>query len=94
MINKIFSIFLGPRRIVQIGEKTVDYNDNFRLYICSKNPLLQLDQTSKASVALICFSITQTGLASQVCFQLFFERSQFFCKELAELTYQCIRTSW
>ncbi|EJD73854.1 cytoplasmic dynein 2 heavy chain 1, variant [Loa loa] len=56
----------GPRRIVQIGEKAIDYNDNFRLYICSRNNLLRLDQTSKAAVALICFSITQTGLASQM----------------------------
>uniref|UniRef100_A0A158Q7Q4 Cytoplasmic dynein 2 heavy chain 1 n=1 Tax=Elaeophora elaphi TaxID=1147741 RepID=A0A158Q7Q4_9BILA len=65
LLRKEFSS-QGPRHIVQIGEKAVDYNDNFRLYICSKNNLLPLDQTSKASVALICFSITQTGLASQM----------------------------
>ncbi|MCP9266202.1 DYHC2 [Dirofilaria immitis] len=55
-----------PRNVVQIGEKTVDYNDSFRLYICSKNNSLRLDQTAKATIALICFSITQTGLASQM----------------------------
>ncbi|VDK75265.1 unnamed protein product, partial [Onchocerca ochengi] len=65
LLRKDFSS-QGPRNIVQIGEKAVDYNDNFRLYICSKNNLLQLDQTTKAAVALICFSITQTGLASQM----------------------------
>ncbi|KAM3726645.1 Cytoplasmic dynein 2 heavy chain [Dirofilaria immitis] len=65
LLRKDFSS-QGPRNVVQIGEKTVDYNDSFRLYICSKNNSLRLDQTAKATIALICFSITQTGLASQM----------------------------
>lgn len=60
--------FAGPRRVIQIGEKTVDYNNDFRLYLCSKNNQMKLDQTVKAAITEICFSITQTGLASQVPF--------------------------
>lgn len=56
----------GPRQLVQIGEKAVDYNNDFRLYLCSKNNSLQLDQTSKAAVVDIRFSITRMGLASQM----------------------------
>uniref|UniRef100_A0A915PL62 Cytoplasmic dynein 2 heavy chain 1 n=1 Tax=Setaria digitata TaxID=48799 RepID=A0A915PL62_9BILA len=68
LVNLLRKDFLsqGPRHIVQIGDKAIDYNDNFRLYICSKNNSLHLEQTFKAAVTLICFSITQTGLASQM----------------------------
>ncbi len=28
----------GPRWVVQIGEKTVDYNEEFKLYLVTRNP--------------------------------------------------------
>ena len=28
----------GPRFIVNVGDKTVDYNENFRLYLVTRNP--------------------------------------------------------
>ncbi|VDN21127.1 unnamed protein product [Gongylonema pulchrum] len=56
----------GPRQIIQIGEKSIDYNSDFRLYLCSRNSQMEVDETVKAAVAKICFSVTQTGLASQI----------------------------
>jgi dynein heavy chain 2 len=28
----------GPRFVVQIGDKAIDYNETFRLYLVTRNP--------------------------------------------------------
>ena len=40
----------GPRRIVQIGDKQVDYSDAFRLVLCTRNEQIRLPEHISAVV--------------------------------------------
>uniref|UniRef100_A0A158PNV8 Cytoplasmic dynein 2 heavy chain 1 (inferred by orthology to a C. elegans protein) n=1 Tax=Anisakis simplex TaxID=6269 RepID=A0A158PNV8_ANISI len=56
----------GPRQVAQIGDKTIDYNAEFRIYFCTKNTQMALSRSMKAAFAEINFSITRSGLSSQM----------------------------
>lgn len=51
---------------MQLGEKSVDLNENFRMYLCSKNEQIQLPGFIRSAVAEANFSTTRAGLASQL----------------------------
>jgi dynein heavy chain 2 len=56
----------GPRYVVQIGDKSVDYNDNFQLFMCTQNADIQLAPDLKAIITEVNFTTTRDGLTSQV----------------------------
>ncbi|KAL3101915.1 hypothetical protein niasHS_003324 [Heterodera schachtii] len=56
---------IGARLAIQLGEKQVDFNDQFRLFLCSRNEHCHLASHVSAVVSEINFSITRSGLASQ-----------------------------
>ncbi|GBG84147.1 hypothetical protein CBR_g38121 [Chara braunii] len=56
----------GPRWTVQIGEKIVDYNDNFRLYLVTRDPTPDIPPSASALVVRTDFTITRSGLEGQL----------------------------
>jgi dynein heavy chain 2 len=32
----------GPRQVVQIGEKAVDYNPNFKMFLCTRDQFVDI----------------------------------------------------
>ena len=56
----------GPRFVVQLGEKMVDYNENFKLYLSTRNPLPEIPPDVASIVTKVNFSITRSGLSSQL----------------------------
>ena len=56
----------GPRFAVHIGEKIVDYSEDFKLFMTTRNPYLELSPDTMAVVAAVNFTTTKAGLISQV----------------------------
>jgi len=57
---------VGPRKMVQVGDKSVDYNDSFRLFLVTRNPLPDLPSDARALVNEVNFSVTRSGLEGQL----------------------------
>jgi dynein heavy chain 2, cytosolic len=56
----------GPRYVVQIGDKIVDYNSDFRLYITTRNTSLSLPPDALAITSVVNFTTTRAGLTGQL----------------------------
>lgn len=56
----------GPRRTVVVGEKNVDYNENFRLYLVTRDPAPDIPSNAKALINEINFTVTRSGLEGQL----------------------------
>lgn len=56
----------GPRYVVQIGDKIVDYNSDFRLYITTRNTKPKLMPDAIAITTVVNFTTTRAGLSGQL----------------------------
>jgi dynein heavy chain 2, cytosolic len=56
----------GPRYVVTIGEKQIDYNENFRLFLVTRNPHPELPPDAASLVTQINFTVTKSGLEGQL----------------------------
>lgn len=56
----------GPRQVVQIGEKSVDYNPAFRLYMTTRDQFVQLPPNISDLVQSVNFTVTKSGLEGQL----------------------------
>eukprot|EP00392_Amoebophrya_sp_AT5.2_P002499 g2504.t1 len=58
----------GPRLVVQVGERACDYNESFKLYLCTRNSnaLDMLPPNASCLVARVNFSVTRAGLEGQL----------------------------
>jgi hypothetical protein len=56
----------GPRLVVQIGDKAVDFNERFRLFLASRSPRPDLPPDAAALVTLVNFTTTRSGLEGQL----------------------------
>lgn len=58
----------GPRLVVQIGDKMSDYNENFQLFLCTRNSnaIDQLPPNASCLVTRVNFSVTRAGLEGQL----------------------------
>lgn len=56
----------GLHSTVLIGDKEVEYNDGFRLFLLTRNPYPVLPPDAAALVATTNFSVTRSGLVSQL----------------------------
>ncbi|KAI8908484.1 dynein heavy chain and region D6 of dynein motor-domain-containing protein [Gorgonomyces haynaldii] len=56
----------GPRLIVDVGEKSVDFNEGFSMYLISRRSNFFLPPHLNGYVNLINFTITRDGLAGQL----------------------------
>ncbi|XP_039269307.2 cytoplasmic dynein 2 heavy chain 1-like [Styela clava] len=59
-------VSMGPRYVVQLGEKTVDYNEDFRLFMTTRNPLPDIAPDAASIISAINFTTTRAGLTSQL----------------------------
>ena len=56
----------GSRYVVQIGDKSVDYNDSFVLYLTTRSPQLEIPPDTASIINLVNFTTTRAGLTSQL----------------------------
>jgi len=56
----------GAGRSVLIGEKTVEYNENFRLFLSTRDAAAQLPPDAAAAVSVVNFTTTAAGLTGQL----------------------------
>ncbi|KAJ8297986.1 LOW QUALITY PROTEIN: hypothetical protein KUTeg_024517 [Tegillarca granosa] len=55
----------GPRYVVQIGEKTIDYNEEFRLFLTTRNPSPEIPPDAFSIITEVNFTTTRAGLTGQ-----------------------------
>ncbi|XP_077984893.1 cytoplasmic dynein 2 heavy chain 1-like [Glandiceps talaboti] len=56
----------GPRFVVQIGEKVIDYNEDFRLFMTTRNPSPEIPPDAGSIVTEVNFTTTRAGLTGQL----------------------------
>lgn len=56
----------GPRYVVQIGDKIIDYNEEFRLFLSTRNPNPFIPPDAASIVTEVNFTTTRSGLRGQV----------------------------
>ncbi|XP_053400577.1 cytoplasmic dynein 2 heavy chain 1-like [Mercenaria mercenaria] len=56
----------GPRHVVQIGEKTIDYNEEFRLFLTTRNPAPEIPPDAASVITEVNFTTTKAGLTGQL----------------------------
>ncbi|KAL8004079.1 putative AAA+ ATPase domain, dynein heavy chain region D6 P-loop domain-containing protein [Plasmopara halstedii] len=59
-------IHQGPRFVVALGDKVIDYNENFRMYLVTRNPSPPLAPDAMAIVNVVNFTVTRSGLEGQL----------------------------
>lgn len=72
MKTKYIIRILGVRKLVRLGDKMVDWNDSFRLFLFSRStvPTLSSSPQSYAMVNVINFNTTEAGLSEQVSLEI------------------------
>jgi dynein heavy chain 2 len=56
----------GARYVVSVGDKVVDYNECFRMFLVTRNPYPDLPPDAAALVSEINFTVTKGGLEGQL----------------------------
>ncbi|GET89825.1 dynein heavy chain, putative [Leishmania tarentolae] len=56
----------GAKQVVQVANKTVEWHDNFRIMLFSRQSELRLSPSAAALVAEVNFSVTSLGLEDQL----------------------------
>ncbi|KAK0416096.1 hypothetical protein QR680_012296 [Steinernema hermaphroditum] len=56
----------GPRQTLQFGEKTIDFHEQARLFLCTKNEQIHLPSALHSIVTVVNYSTTRSGLTSQL----------------------------
>lgn len=56
----------GPRQVVQIGDKAVDYNPAFQLFLTTRDQFVEIAPNSQALVTNVNFTVTKSGLEGQL----------------------------
>lgn len=56
----------GPRYVVQIGDKVIDYNESFKLFLATRNPAPELPPDASSIVTEVNFTTTRAGLTGQL----------------------------
>jgi len=58
----------GPRKVVQVGDKLIDYNDSFQLFLTTRNAEPDISPDVAATVTYVNFTTTAAGLTGQVTY--------------------------
>jgi dynein heavy chain 2 len=56
----------GPRFVVNVGDKVIDYNEGFRMYLVTRNPQPDIPPDAAALVTTVNFTVTRSGLEGQL----------------------------
>ena len=51
---------------MHIGEKTLDVNDSFRLYLTTRNSSMEISKHQQDLVSIVNFSVTKSGLEGKL----------------------------
>lgn len=62
----------GPRYVVQIGDKVIDYNEDFRLFLATRNPSPFIPPDAVSVVTEVNFTTTRAGLRGQVDYTIYY----------------------
>ena len=56
----------GPRFVVQLGDKAIDYNESFKLFLTTRNPLPVIPPDAASIISTVNFTTTRAGLSAQL----------------------------
>lgn len=56
----------GPKKVVMVGDKKVDWKDSFKLFLLTRDPTLRLPPDARSLVTEVNFTITRSGLEGQL----------------------------
>lgn len=56
----------GARQVVCVGEKTIDYNEDFKLFLVTRDSAPDIPAVAKAMITEINFTVTRSGLEGQL----------------------------
>ena len=56
--------------MILVGDKMVDYNDSFRLYLTTRNPAPEIPPDAASIISVVNFMTTKAGLTGQVIIHL------------------------
>ncbi|OHT02067.1 Dynein heavy chain family protein [Tritrichomonas foetus] len=65
IIRKDF-VYSGARPSLKVGDREIDYNESFRLFLVTRDPSPQLHPTAASHVTIVNFSVTRSGLESML----------------------------
>jgi len=54
----------GPRSVMKLGDKIVDIHDNFKFYLSTRNPFIEISSNIFSSLTVVNFTVTKSGLES------------------------------
>jgi dynein heavy chain 2 len=58
----------GPRKVVQVGDRLIDYHDSFQLFLTTRNAEPDISPDVAATVTYVNFATTWAGLKGQVTY--------------------------
>ncbi len=50
--------------LIRLGEKKVDYNETFELFMCTRDSSLAMPPNAASLINMINFTVTKSGLES------------------------------
>lgn len=56
----------GSRVVVRVGDKIIDFSENFRLFLATRNTNMNLPANTFSLISLINYSVTRSGLESKL----------------------------
>lgn len=56
----------GPRFVVQLGDKSIDYNESFKLFLTTRNPFPDITPDVASIISKVNFTTTRAGLSAQL----------------------------
>ena len=56
----------GPRWVVSVGEKTIDYSESFRMFLATRSPSPCVPPDVASLITVVNFSVTLSGLEGQL----------------------------
>ncbi|EGR34655.1 hypothetical protein IMG5_004580 [Ichthyophthirius multifiliis] len=59
-------IHQGPRWVIQIGDKYINFSENFVLFLATRNSSIQIQQSIQAQICIINYSVTKSGLEGKL----------------------------
>ncbi len=56
----------GPRFVVQLGDKQIDYNESFKIYLTTRDPNPEIPPEAASIITKVNFTTTRAGLSAQL----------------------------
>jgi dynein heavy chain 2 len=56
----------GPRYVVSVGDKIIDYNEGFRMFLVTRNPSPDIPPDAASLLTIVNFTVTRSGLEGQL----------------------------